>query len=202
MESFSSHRWGSPVLVTSNGFNLAAMYSPAAEARGAFVDPVYDPSFDRLRLAQFDEVGWQRDLQHLAMTNLEAHPLQLASVFARNSAAFFELRPSFNRTAELEDGRNPSFVSSTLPVFYVVTAVGLVGIAVLWRRPRTRSLTTLMIVATAYFTLASLFLVAPPRLRAPLDLLCCLGFGVAIDAALRRWAPARGRSTGRAGPHA
>ncbi len=187
---------GSPVLVTSNGFNLAAMYSPAAEARGAFVDPVYDPSFDKLRLAQFDEVGWQRDLQHMAITNLEAHPRQPASVFARNSAAFFELRPSFNRTAEVEDGRNLLFVTWTLPLFYVMTVVGLAGVVLLWRRHRTRSLATLMILATAYFTFASLFLVAPPRLRAPFDLLCCIGFGVAVDAALRRWAPGEQQRAG------
>ena len=189
---------GSPVLVTSNGFNLAAMYSPAAEATGAFVDPVYDPSFDKLRLAQFDEVGWQRDLQHMAITNLEAHPRQPASVFARNSAAFFELRPSFNRTAEVEDGRNLLFVTWTLPLFYVMTVVGLAGVVLLWRRHRTRSLATLMILATAYFTFASLFLVAPPRLRAPFDLLCCIGFGVTVDAALRRWAPGEQQRAGSA----
>ena len=38
---------GSPVLVTSNGFNEAAMYSPAARQNGAFVDPVCNPAFDR-----------------------------------------------------------------------------------------------------------------------------------------------------------
>ena len=51
---------GSPVLVTSNGFNLAAMYSPQARESGGFVDAVADPRFGAYRLAQFNEVAWQR----------------------------------------------------------------------------------------------------------------------------------------------
>jgi 4-amino-4-deoxy-L-arabinose transferase-like glycosyltransferase len=173
---------GSPLLVTSNGFNLAAMYSPAARARGSFVDPVYDPSFDKLRLAQFDEVGWQSQLERIATTSLRQHPSQVVQVFARNAAAFAELRPSFNRDAEIEDGRNLTFRTWTLPVFYLVTVVGLVGVGLRWRDP----IMKLLVLMTAYFALVSLVLVAPPRLRAPFDLLCCIGVGIAIDAALRR----------------
>jgi len=174
---------GSPVLVTSNGFNLAATYSPAARQQHGFVDPVFDPRFGQFRLAQFDEAGWQRTLQKLAERSLEQHPSQAPAEVARNTAAMFELTPRVNRAAESWDGRNLSFRTWTLPLFYVVTGLGLVAL-VLRRRDR---MVALMILMVGYFTLASLFFVAPPRLRAPFDLLCCIGFGIAVDAALRRW---------------
>jgi hypothetical protein len=173
---------GSPVLVTSNGFNLAAMYSPAARARGAFVDPVFDPSFQSLRLAQFDEVAWQRDLQRLALHSLRQHPGQVPRVVARNTGAFFELRPGLNRPAEVEDGRNLTFVNWTLPLFFAVTVLGLVGVVRRWREP---TVLLLMLVA-GYFTATSLVLVAPPRLRAPFDLMCCIGCGLLADTFLGR----------------
>ncbi len=173
---------GSPVLVTSNGFNLAAMYSPAARARGSFVDPVFDPSFESLRLAQFDEVGWQRDLQRLAFDSLRRHPIQVPKVVARNAAAFFELQPDLDRPAELEDGRNLTFATWTLPLFYAVTVAGLIGVVRRWRDP---TVLLLMLIA-GYFTATSLVLVAPPRLRAPFDLMCCIGCGLLADAYLRR----------------
>ena len=173
---------GSPVLVTSNGFNLAAMYSPAARAHGAFVDPVFDPSFQRFRLAQFDEVAWQRDLQHLALHSLRQHPSQVPRVVARNAAAFFELRPDLNRPAEIEDGRDLTFTTWTLPLFYAVSVAGLIGVVRRWRDP---TVLLLMLIA-GYFTTTSLLLVAPPRLRAPFDLMCCIGCGLLADAYLRR----------------
>ena len=43
-----------------------------------------------------------------------------------------------------------------------------------------------LFLIAGYFVLTSLFLVAPPRLRAPFDLLCCIGVGIAVDAGLRR----------------
>ena len=168
---------GSPVLVTSNGFNLAAMYSPAARAHGSFVDPVYDPSFDDLRLAQFDEVGWQSDLQRIALRSIRTHPSQVPKVLARNAAAIFELRPSFNRSAEAEDGRNLDFRTWTLPLFYAVTIVGVVGVAQRWREPTV----LLLVLVAGCFTVTSLLLVAPPRLRAPFDLMCAIGCGLAVD---------------------
>ena len=58
---------GSPVMVTSNGFNWAAVYSPQAEGHGGFVDPSRDAGFDEYRLLQQDEVAWQRSLQGLAL---------------------------------------------------------------------------------------------------------------------------------------
>ncbi len=101
---------------------------------------------------------------------------------ARNTAAIFELKPSFDRQAEFWDGRNLTFVDATMPLFYLVTIIGLTGVALRWRDP----IMKLLAFVAGYFLLTSLFLVAPPRLRAPFDLVCCIGVGVAVDAALRR----------------
>jgi 4-amino-4-deoxy-L-arabinose transferase-like glycosyltransferase len=173
---------GSPVLVTSNGFNLAAMYSPAARQQGGFVDPVFDRRFGAYRLAQFDEVGWQRDLQRLALDSLRHHPSQVPKVVARNASAFFEVQPGANRVAEIKDGRNLTFRTWMLPLFYAVTVLGLIGVVRRWREP---AVLLLMLIA-GYFTATSLVLVAPPRLRAPFDLMCCIGCGLLADAYLRR----------------
>jgi 4-amino-4-deoxy-L-arabinose transferase-like glycosyltransferase len=174
---------GSPVLVTSNGYNEAAIYSPVARQAGGFVDPVFNPAFARFRLAQFNEVGWQRDLQHLALASIRQHPSQVPRVVARNTAALLELKPSYGRQAEIWDGRNLTFVAWTMPLFYLVTLVGLVGLGLGWKD----SIMKLLAFIAGYFLLTSLFLVAPPRLRAPFDLVCCIGVGVAVDAALRRY---------------
>ena len=100
----------------------------------------------------------------------------------RNAAAIFELKPSYNRLAEIWDGRNLTFVDATMPLFYLVSVVGLIGVGLGWKDPRMR----LLAFIAGYFLVTSLFLVAPPRLRAPFDLVCCIGVGVAVDAALRR----------------
>lgn len=165
---------GSPVMVTSNGFNWAAVYSPQAEEHGGFVDPSRYAGFDEYRLLQQDEVAWQRSLQDLAFANLRRHPSQVAWVVQQNAMAYFEIDPSRNRGAELLDGRNVDFREATLPLFYVVTTLGLIGLAVNWRKP----LVILVLGIMAYFVGTSLVLIAAPRLRAPVDVLCCLGVGL------------------------
>ena len=172
---------GSPILVTSNGFNLAAMYSPEAKAEGHFVDPVFNPAFGDYRLLQFDEVAWQRSLQHLAVGAVTDDPMQVAYVAGRNATHFAELVPKANYPAEVEDGRNITFRSWTLPTFYLVTLAGLWGITTRWRNPTT----WLLVALVGYSTITSLVLVAVPRLRAPFDLMCCIGFGIALDALIR-----------------
>ncbi len=167
---------GSPVLVTSNGFNAAAMYSPAANEDDGFVNPVYDPRFAEYQGDMADEAQWQADLQRLAFRSIRDDPWQVPRVMGRNALSYFELQPSTNTTAEEFDGRNMDFRSATLPAFYVVTVVGLVGLALQRRRP----MVVLVIALAAYFALSSLVFVAPPRLRAPFDLCCCIGVGLAV----------------------
>lgn len=166
----------SPVLVTSNGFNYAAIYSPPAQAAAGFVDPVADPWFAEQGVTTDDEVAWQRELQAIAVDNVKANPRLVPAVVKRNLLAYFELTPGKNDVAEYYDGRNDDFRRAGLPLFYAVTVAGLVGLALRWRNP----LVGLMLAVTAYFVLTSLVLVTAPRLRAPFDVLCCIGVGLLV----------------------
>ncbi|HEX6475680.1 MAG TPA: glycosyltransferase family 39 protein [Acidimicrobiales bacterium] len=165
---------GSPVTFTSNGFNLAAMYSTQAQQSGGFVDPVYDPRFRDLRLLQFDEVKWSRTLTDRGIAGFEHNPLYVFNVVASNSKAWFELVPTTGDSAERLDGRNITVRHWALPEFYLFTAGGIAGLVVT-RRQRT---TVLLIAVSVYFTAASLVLLVPPRLRAPFDLINCVGLGL------------------------
>ncbi|MGZ4784882.1 MAG: glycosyltransferase family 39 protein [Acidimicrobiales bacterium] len=167
---------GSPVLVTSNGFNLAAMYSPPADERGAFVDPIRDPYWDDRRFDQLDEIVWDRNLRAEAVDNIKSDPTVVYRVVKRNFLAYFELLPSTNHYAEEADGRSMGVRNATLGVFYLTAVLGLVGFVRRWREP----LVLLAIVIGGYFTAASLVFVAPPRLRSPLDLMLCIGVGACV----------------------
>jgi 4-amino-4-deoxy-L-arabinose transferase-like glycosyltransferase len=180
-------RLGAPVLVTSNGFNLAAMYGPPAQRIHAFVDPLHDPYYQSTRLTQFDEVEWDRTMRRIGLDNLRAHPAQVPRVVAANALATFELRPAANRNAERDDGRRLGVRNATLWVFWLTLAVGAVG---LWRG-RHEEVVQLVSGIGALFVLGSLFFVAPPRLRAPLDLALAFGVGVVF----RRPRSARGDGT-------
>jgi hypothetical protein len=103
-------------------------------------------------------------------------------VLGHNVVNFFELRPDQNESAERSDGRDITFRSVTLPVFYVVTAAGLVG---LWRFRRRRG-AELLLVQAGYFLVASLATIAVPRLRAPLDLAAAIGTGILVAELLGR----------------
>lgn len=178
---------GSPYFVTSNGFNLAGTYSPASRESQRFVDPVVDDRFKKFRLAQFDEADWQDQLQSFAIDDLKSHPTQVPGVLFRNAQHLFEFTPAFNEWAENADGRNIDFRNATLPLFYVVTVVGLFGLVV----SRRESSVVLIGAVAAYFVLGSLVLVSPPRLRSPFDMCCCIGVGLAVQ-----WVSVR-RGTGR-----
>ena len=186
----NDERLGSAVLVTSNGFNLAAMHSPEARHDRHFVNPAVDVRFGDLRLARFDEIAWDRSLRKRALGDIRRHPGHMVFVVAKNSLAYFELRPGDNTLPEQLDGRNRTFRAIGLPMFYVVTAGGLVG---LWLRRR-RPGVVLVSAMGAYFVATSLIVLAPPRLRAPFDLVCCVGFGLLVSAGFER------RRAGRARP--
>jgi hypothetical protein len=173
---------GDATLVTSNGFNVAALYSPQAIETGAFVDPVRDERFGDHRFSQLDEIVWQRELQDLAWRNVVDHPSVLVRVAQRNVAAYFELRPSFNVKAEELDGRNPAVRTWALPLVYANLVVGTVGLV----RLRRTAGGQLLIVLAGYFVLSSVFLIAVPRVRAPVDLILCLATATVIADGWRR----------------
>jgi 4-amino-4-deoxy-L-arabinose transferase-like glycosyltransferase len=158
---------GSPVLVTSNGFNAAALYSPAADDNDNFIDPVVHPAFDGARLAQFDEIAWDRSLREVAVDHVRARPAVVREVVNRNISSWFELQPHFNDDAEVLDGRDPGVRDRTFWLIWPLTILGAWGA---WRYRRD-PIVVLAAVIGVYFTVASLVLVAPPRLRSPVDLM-------------------------------
>jgi hypothetical protein len=198
MAPWLSRNWielGAPVLVTSNGFNLAAMYSPPAQATGHFVDPVFDPRFAALRPLERDEVSWDHALTSDAVRALRAHPGQVATVLRHNLAAMAEVDKRMGPAADRVDHRNPRLQRRTRWLFWLVSALGLAGLV--WRRRDRR--VQLAAAVCVYLTVASVFVVAPPRLRGPFDALCCLGAGLVVARAvnlLRRRAPAGRRDVG------
>lgn len=178
---------GSPVLVTSNGFNAAAVYSPQARDTDGFVDAAFDPRFDAYTADRFDEVRWDDALRGLAVDTIRDDPGLVPKVMVRNVQQYFEIDWDRNDDPEASDGHNLDFRRHFLWTFYVVTLVGLFGLVVRVRTP----MVALVLGIAVYFTLSSVVFVAPPRVRAPFDLCCCIGVGLAADWAWRRLAARR-----------
>lgn len=185
--------------ITSDGFTMAAVYAPEARSRDRFVDPVLDPIYngtDLELLSLGDEGEWSSALTRLALESVREQPGYVAQVVWRNLGAFFELTPSVNEEAEALDGRDLDFRDATLPWFYVVTVAGCVGLVLERRR---RVLWPAMAI-TAQFVALSLVLVATPRLRAPFDLVMCIGVGLlAARVTAAHVAAARTRNRGEYG---
>jgi hypothetical protein len=174
---------GSPLLVTSNGFNLAATYSPFVFAHNGFLDPFYAPEFRTVRYQHFTEPELDSVLRRYALRDLRAHPHDLGWHVKRNVRGWLEINANENDSAERIDGRPIALVHDTLPLFFVTLVVGAIG---LWLGRRRRANQLLLLVG-GYFAVASLVTVAAPRLRAPVDVVIYVGAGVAIAASLRRF---------------
>jgi hypothetical protein len=173
---------GTPNVVTSNGFNLVSVYSAEAQATGGFANAVFDDRFTRINLDNRSEVDLDDAYRDHAVDAVREDWTIPPRVLGHNLTNYFELRPDKNASAEEDDGRNLTFRYVTLPLFYVVTGAGLVG---LWRARRRRG-AELLLVQAAYFTVASLVSIPVPRLRLPLDLAAGIGAGLLIAQLLGR----------------
>lgn len=182
---------------TSDGFTIAAMYAAPARAAGTFVDPVFSHAYDDTdhRFAQFDEALWNQKLTREGAKGAVENPWYVWRTVRRNFRGYFEINPPLNHYPEKNDGRDWRFRQDVLPCFYVVTIAGLVGLARRWRDARV----VVLIATTAQFVALSLLLVAPPRLRAPFDLACCIGVGLLVDSI---WSHAQRREPRRGEPRA
>jgi len=174
---------------TSDGFTMSAVYGLPAQRVGHFIDPTEAPEYhdDHHILARFDEAEWNDMLMDEAIEAVKANPGYVGDVLWENVGGYFELAPSLNTYPEVSDGRHMGFRRATLPLFWVVTIIGVTGI-VTHRRHRLIQVTALL---TAQFTVLSLLLVAPPRLRGPFDVMCCIGAGLALS---HLWAVVGGRT--------
>jgi hypothetical protein len=169
---------GEPQLVTSNGFNLAAQYSPEALAAGEFVDPFLADRghLGRLRENNYTEVGLDGALSTDALRSMRSNITEVPSVWIRNAGMWFELDPNRNNVPDRLDGRSTAVRRWALPLTFAVFLVGAYGLV---RYRRDWQVQALLLLA-AVLTVASVLTVATPRLREPFDLVCILGCALAI----------------------
>jgi 4-amino-4-deoxy-L-arabinose transferase-like glycosyltransferase len=177
---------GKPLIVTSNGFNLAAIWSPLALQRGHFIDPIRDPANDSVtrfsQLQNLNEADLDATLRHEGLEGLRSHERQVPRVVGGNLLYLFDVRWRVNDHAERLDGRNIAFRHRTLPFVWLVLIASPVGFALM----RRRRLGVLVILTAVYMVGVSVLTVSPPRLRAPYDVLACVAAGVLV-AAVQQW---------------
>jgi len=165
---------GTPTIVTSNGFNLVSTYSDEALASKGFADAVFDGRFRRINDTNRNEVELDNAYREHALDDIGDRRSTPLLVVRHNLARYFDLRPDVNESAERSDGRNITLRNVTLPLVYLVTVAGIVGLV----RARRRRGAELLLLQGAYFTVVSIAVIAVPRLRAPLDLATAIGVGL------------------------
>ena len=186
---------GRPVVTTSVGFNLAAVYSSESqESSFVFVDPMRLPAFARYWPQRSDEARWDATLQQIGLHGLAADPLRVVEVGWYNLGIMAGFHAAFTDGAERNDGRVIGVVHASRPAYYAVSVLGLAG---LWRGRRQRGVLVLAAVVGVLVAL-SLVTVMNPRLCAPFDLACAIGVGLLFSGypALRQERRAGRRSTG------
>jgi hypothetical protein len=176
---------GAPTIVTSNGFNLVSTYSEEALASKGFADAVFDSRFTRINLTHRNEVELDDAYREHALDDVRDRATTPLLVVRHNLARYFELRPDVNESAERSDGRDITVRNVTLPLVYLVTVAGIVGLV----RARRRRGSELLLLEGAYFTVVSVAVIAVPRLRAPLDLAAAIGVGLLVAEVFSRRAP-------------
>lgn len=181
--------FGKPVLVTSNGFNMAAAWSDISLAQHKPADPVYDPRFAFLHTgsARSNEADLDANFRAEGMRGLKSHPGEIPSVLWRNTRFLLDLHLGKVNGAERYDGRNLTLRYYALPGVWIVMGLGILG---LWRLRRSRD-GVLLLLCGGYFLAVSIAAVSPPRLRAPLDVLFLLGTATVLSALVERWSARR-----------
>jgi hypothetical protein len=176
------YRLGAPVVVTSNGFNLNAIYSPEAKATGGFVDGFFDPRFAQLRAGISNEAELDAAFRRHALAEIRRDPRHVVRIAPGGLMNMFEPRAGRNDVAEANDGRNLTLQHLSVPLVGYVSVLGLAGLMMV----RGRGVGPLLIAAVV-FTLLSAVTVATPRMRAPLDIVCCIGVGAVAARVAQAW---------------
>ncbi len=163
----------SPVVTTSIGFNIAAVYSEQAQqAGGYFDDPMLDVAFSPWWPQQTNEAQWDAALERLGLHGLRSDPLRVIPVAANNVASLMGLHNQDG--PELLDGRVIRLVHDSMPIYYGVTLLGLGGLFYRRRSPVVRAL----LAVVGPLLCLSMLTIYAPRLRAPFDLACAIGVGL------------------------
>jgi hypothetical protein len=184
-----------PVIVTSNGFNLAAIYSPVALKAGHFVDPVFDPRFAAIRdfghsFTNLNEANLDSAFRREGLKGIREHPGQVPSVIWLNVRRLVDQTWKLNDGPEAQDGRPLGLRHATLPLVWLVEIVGFAGLIRLTRQARRDYRTSgvkggrlgagVIPLTALYFFVVSVLTVSVPRLRAPDDALLIIAVGVLV----------------------
>jgi 4-amino-4-deoxy-L-arabinose transferase-like glycosyltransferase len=184
-----------PVIVTSNGFNLAAIYSPVALSAGHFVDPVFDPRFAPVRdfghsFTNLNEANLDSAFRRDGLKGIRAHPGQVPSVVWLNVRRLVDQTWGLNDGPEAQDGRPLGLRHASLPLVWLVEIIGFVGLIRMTRRARQtyrarasrdgRLGSGVMALSALYFFVVSVLTVSVPRLRAPDDVMLIIAVGVLV----------------------
>lgn len=166
---------GTPRLVTSDGFTLAALYGPPAVASGRFIDPTVDDWYGEQGIWALhdDEAAWNAALTSAAFKGFASRPGVALERAIEGVATMAELPGHRAWAAEVVDGRDPRFRDATLFLFPLLVALGAAGTVL---RLRDRQTWPALAMVGAFVAL-SLVTVSVPRLRGPFDLLMCIGIG-------------------------
>ena len=177
------YRLGAPVIVTSNGFNLNAIYSPEAKASGGFVDGFFDPRFAALRAGIRNEAELDAAFRRHALASIRDDPVHVLRIAPGGLQNVLEPRAGRNDVAETNDGRNLTLQHLSVPLAWYVMVAGGAGLCLL----RGRAGVGPLVLAAVVFPVLSAVTVATPRMRVPLDLACCVGVGGLVAESTRRW---------------
>jgi len=183
---------GRPVVVTSNGFNLAATWSPEALRTGRFVDAYYNPAFARIRgdiagAGRLREGPVDAAFRAEGIHGLRSHLNVVPARLVDNARYLFDVGWRTTDAAEVKDGRSLRFRHAGLPLVWAVCVAGVVGLWRLRRHPDALPL----IISAGYFVGIALVAVSPPRLRAPFDVLACIGVAALVVQLARQRASRR-----------
>lgn len=166
---------GTPKLVTSDGFTLAAVYGPSSQEVGTFTDPTDSGWYRDLGLPalESDEAAWSNRLTAVGLEGVLEHPSSVLQRAVTGVATMLELHGYRAEEAEYVDGRDPRIRGAALVAFPMLVAAGSAGVLVRIRDRRTWP----ALAVVGGFVVPSLVTVSVPRLRGPFDLLMCIGIG-------------------------
>ncbi len=177
------HRLDAPVVVTSNGFNLNAVYSPEAKASGGFVDGFFDPRFAAMRAGIRNEAKLDAAFRRHALASIRDDPLHVLRIAPGGLQNVLEPEAGRNDVAETNDGRNLTLQHLSVPLAWYVMVAGGVGLWLLRHRAGVGPL----VLAAVVFPVLSAVTVATPRMRVPLDVACLVGVGGLAAESAHRW---------------
>ena len=177
------YHFGTPVLLTSNGFNLNAIYSPESKASGGFVDGFFDPRFADMRAGISNEAELDAAFRRHAFAEIRRDPRHMLRIAPGGLMNIFEPRGAGrNDVAEANDGRNLTLQHLSVALVGYVFVLGMAGLLVV----RGRGVGPL-VLAGFVFTALSAVTVATPRMRAPLEIACCVGVGTLSARMAQAW---------------